>query len=112
MNRNHEDSHGRVTLDSWRLSDDVTYDRGGPWCRESDLLGAADAVATSAEGRLSLQVAVHLDAVVARVGHYHTALLCDGDSLWAVQRVCRRVDVRQERPLRVKYLSGENSNND
>lgn len=53
---------------------------------------------------LSLQVAIGLEAVVARVGHDNVAVGGERQPLWPVQRVSRRVDVGQERARAVKHL--------
>lgn len=52
----------------------------------------------------SLQVAIGLEAVVARVSHDNVAVGGECQPLWPVQRVSRRVDVGQERARAVKYL--------
>lgn len=46
---------------------------------------------------LLLQVAVDFEAVVPRVCHGHVSFGGQCKTLRAVQRVCRSVDVRQER---------------
>lgn len=43
--------------------------------------------------QLLLQVAVDFEAVVARIGHHDVSVGGERQPLWAVQRVCRRVDV-------------------
>jgi len=42
---------------------------------------------------MSLQVAIDFDAMIARVGDHHTALLCHGQSLGSIQRIGCGVDV-------------------
>lgn len=54
--------------------------------------------------QLLLQVAVDFKAVVARIGHHHVSVGGESQPLRAVQRVCRRVDVQQERTAAVKHL--------
>lgn len=55
--------------------------------------------------QLLLQVAVDFKAVVARIGHHDVSVGGEGQALWAVQRVRRCVDVRQERTAAVKHLT-------
>lgn len=59
---------------------------------------------------LSLQVAVDFKAMVARVGHDHVSVWGQSQALRSVQRVSRRVDVRQKRPAAVKDLKIFNEN--
>ena len=54
----------------------------------------------------SLQVAVHLEAVVPRVGHHHVAVWGEGEALGTVQGVCWGVDVGQEGAAAIKHLGG------
>lgn len=56
-------------------------------------------------GGLLLQVAVDFKAVVSRIGNHHVSVGGKSQSLRAVQRVCWRVDVRQERTAAVKHLT-------
>lgn len=58
--------------------------------------------------QLLLQVAVDFEAVVARIGHHHVSVGGESQALWAVQRVCRCVDVRQEGTAAVKHLADGN----
>lgn len=58
--------------------------------------------------QLLLQVAVDFEAVVARIGHHDVSVGGESQPLWAVQRVCRRVDVRQERTVAIKHLTDGN----
>lgn len=55
--------------------------------------------------QLLLQVAVDFEAVVARIGHHDVSVRGESQPLWAVQRVCRCVDVRQEGTAAVKHLT-------
>lgn len=57
---------------------------------------------------LLLQVAIDFEAVVARIGHHDVSVRGERQPLWAVQRVCRCVDVRQERAAAIKHLRGRN----
>jgi len=50
------------------------------------------------------QVLVDFEAVVAGVGNDDTAVISYCKALWAVQRVSRRVDERQERAFSIKHL--------
>lgn len=45
-----------------------------------------------------LQVTVHFEAVVPRVGHHHMAVGGKGQTLRPIQRICTCVDVGQEGP--------------
>lgn len=58
------------------------------------------------EGRPAslLQVAVHLEAVVAGVGHRHVAVGGEGQALGSVKGVRGCVNVGQEGPGAVEYL--------
>ena len=56
-----------------------------------------------------LEVPVDLEAMVSRVAHHHTTLVCDGEALWPVERISRCVDVWQKRPLAVKHLQQRKS---
>lgn len=55
--------------------------------------------------QLLLQVAVDFEAVVAGIGYHDVSVGGEGQALWAVQRVRRCVDVRQERTAAVKHLT-------
>lgn len=55
--------------------------------------------------QLLLQVAVDFEAVVAGIGHHHVSVGGESQPLWAVQRVRRCVDVRQEGAAAVKHLT-------
>lgn len=52
----------------------------------------------------SLKVTVDLKAVIPRVSHNHVAVGGEGETLRPVQRIRRRVDVRQEGTAPVKHL--------
>lgn len=52
----------------------------------------------------SLKVAVHLKAVIPRVSHNHVTVGGEGETLRPVQRIRRRVDVRQEGTAPIKHL--------
>lgn len=60
-------------------------------------------------GRLAslLQVTVHLEAVVARVGYRHVAVRGEGQALGPIKGVRRCVNVGQEGPGAVEYLVQE-----
>lgn len=58
-----------------------------------------------------LQIAVDLEAVVSRVGHGHVSVRRQRQTLRAVKRVARRVDVRQEGARAVENLTGTNDHN-
>lgn len=60
---------------------------------------------TGGGGELLLQVAVDFKAVVSRIGNHNVSVGGKSQSLRAVQRVCWRVDVRQEWTAAVKHLT-------
>lgn len=51
-----------------------------------------------------LQISVNFEAVIARVRNSHVSIGGEREALGAVQRICRGVNVGQERPCAVKYL--------
>lgn len=51
-----------------------------------------------------LEVAIGLKAVVASISHYHVAIRGQCQALWAIQWLCRRVDIGQEGTRAVEYL--------
>lgn len=51
-----------------------------------------------------LQVTVDFEAVVPRVSHHHMAIGGEGQALGTVERVCRCVDVGEERTTAIKHL--------
>lgn len=54
-----------------------------------------------------LEVAIGLKAVVASISHHHVAIRGQCQALWAVQWLCRCVDIGQEGARAVKYLGKE-----
>lgn len=59
-----------------------------------------------APGQL-LEVAIGLEAVVASVGHHHVAVRGQCQALWAIQWLCRCVDIGQEGAGAVEHLGSE-----
>lgn len=55
-------------------------------------------------GDPSLQVAVHFETMIPRVCHHNMAVRRKGQTLRAVQRVRRRVDVGEEGAAAIKHL--------
>lgn len=51
-----------------------------------------------------LQITVDFEAVVPRVSHHHMAIGGEGQALGTVERVCRCVDVGEERTTAIKHL--------
>lgn len=51
-----------------------------------------------------LEVAIGLKTVVASISHHHVAIRGQRQALWAVQRLCRCVDIRQEGARAVEHL--------
>lgn len=54
-----------------------------------------------------LEVAIGLKTVVASISHHHVAIRGQRQALWAVQRLCRCVDIRQEGARAVEHLGKE-----
>lgn len=51
-----------------------------------------------------LEVSIGLKAVVASISHYYVAIRGQCQALWAIQWLCRRVDIGQEGTRAVEYL--------
>lgn len=67
---------------------------------------SSSVLAAAEDGRLAslLKVAVHLEAVVTRVGHRHVAVGREGQALGTIKGVRWCVNVGQEGPGAVEYL--------
>lgn len=51
-----------------------------------------------------LEVSIGLKAVVASISYYHVAIRGQCQALWAIQWLCRCVDIGQEGTRAVEYL--------